>query len=116
MAKKEYNRYFWLQFDGLVRAKDLPQDYKIYDERICCVNQDCYFKEKCLFARRYANSQLHYASLKREMKDVIRDQQGWKREEYDKHFPKLHYRGASFAFYKEQYGAKPCIYYEELGV
>ena len=47
--------FFWLQYDGLVRAIDLPMEYKLKDRRICCVNKNCtnMLRDKCLFWQRF---------------------------------------------------------------
>lgn len=110
------NEYFWQQYNGLVRAIDLPQWYKEEDKRISCVNTECFVRHKCLFFERfyrYCNAMRE--NIKKLKKDVIIDQkQGRNRNTWDKYYPKLYYMLASFQFYKEQNGATPCECFKEL--
>lgn len=112
MNDEEKLEYFWQQYEGLVRAIDLPQDYKIKDKRISCVNGYCHLRNKCLFYARYRLG-LHYASNKTEMRDII-DQQNGKmgRNTWDKNYPKPNYFNSSFQFYVEQNGVT-CKYFVE---
>lgn len=112
---KEKCKLFWQQYNGLVRAIDLPQWYKIEDERIACVNCDCFFKlkEKCLFWQRYTNSQLHFSTMKQERRDIIKYQNnGIKRNDWDNYKDKPHYFLASFYFSPEKNGVT-CDYFTE---
>lgn len=98
------NEYFWQQYDGTVRALDLPLWYKKKDTRIYCANDECFLKDKCLFWQRYEGGVFHFT--KREIKY---DQDGKrKRPVYDKNASIPNYFNASFGFIAEQYGATPC--------
>ena len=104
--------FFWQQYEGLVRAIDLPQDYKIKDKRISCVNNDCFLKGKCLFYQRYRKG-LHWGANKAEQRAIIEEQDGKKkRNVWDKHFPKPNYFNASFQFFVEQ-NTVTCKYFVE---
>ena len=103
------NEYFWQQYDGTVRALDLPLWYKKKDTRIYCVNDGCFFKDHCLFWQRYDGGVFHIAK-----RDIINDQDGKrKRPVYDKNYPIPHYFNASFGFYAEQKVATPCENFSE---
>ena len=114
MTKEQ--EYFWQQYDGLVRAIDLPQDYKVKDTRIYCVNNECWCKDRCVFWKRFADSYMvRSKSMYQHMIKSIKKQQteGLKRCAWDKHFPLPNYFNASFGFYAEQKGVTPCECYVE---
>lgn len=102
--------YFWQQYDGLVRAIDLPQWYKRSDKRIYCVNGACFFRSRCLFWNRYTTNPFHIkeSDIRKEQADGIQ------RSKFDKNYPLPHYSNASFGFYAEQQGATPCDNFIEL--
>ena len=106
MTNDERNDYFWQQYYGEVRALDLPKEYKVYDKRIYCTNASCFVKEKCMFWKRNG-------ALSLKAKEIKRDQKGYQRNVWDKRYPKLDYRNASFGFFCEQRGAMPCENYHE---
>lgn len=95
--------YFWKQYDGVVRAIDLPRFYKVKDARVMCVNNKCRVRERCLFWTRYASSVLHWDNPDNEMRDIIELQEGGHK----------HYQNASFLFYAEQFGITPCDNFEQ---
>ena len=108
---------FWKQYDGMVKAIDLPTDYKLLDERIYCVNKDCYVRNKCEFWKRFEAQCKTFGSSHGKMmyRAIKRDQKGWNRCDWDKNYPNPDYRNASFGFYAEQSGTKPCSCYAEIG-
>lgn len=106
-------KFFWQQYRGLVKALDLPADYKLKDTRIYCVNKDCYVKDKCVFWERFLGAcdtfgHSHFSMMR---KAVIRDQKGHIRSDWDENYPMLDYRNASFGFCAKQFGTKPCSCY-----
>lgn len=106
----KYQEYFWQQYDGIVRAVDLPMDYKVYDKRIFCVNTKCFLRDKCIFFTRFKGQ----FDAKMMHDGVIEDQKGKKkRNVWDKHYPKPNYFNASFGFYVEQSGVT-CQHFHEI--
>ena len=107
--------FFWQQYDGLVKAIDLPADYKKSDVRIYCVNKECGTKEKCLFWQRFMQTcktfgQSHFKMM---CKAVKQDQRGYERPYWDKNYPRKDYRNASFGFLPDHDGYGPCNHFTE---
>ncbi|MCQ2231437.1 MAG: hypothetical protein MJZ30_06270 [Paludibacteraceae bacterium] len=109
---QEYkNDIFWKQYHGLVRAIDLPNEYKEYDTRICCCTDECssLVRDKCELWKRYVEGQqatfrLPHSYVKSETK---KNQKGlpqvpWKVEKFG---PTWYYT-ASFDLWVEESGSK----------
>ena len=105
--------FFWQQYYGLARAIDMPTDYKQSDTRIYCVNKECGTKDKCLFWQRFmqACETFGRSHFKMMYKAVRRDQKGWNRPDWDKHYPRKDYRNASFGFMPDHEGYQPCEHF-----
>ena len=106
--------YFWLQYDGMVRAIDLPMEYKVKDRRICCVNKNCTnaLRDKCLFWQRFLNygKIIGSEAMRWAFTNTKIYQKGIEREKWDKNYGKPNYFSAAFFFMPEQKGIK-CEYY-----
>ena len=107
--------FFWLQYDGLVRAIDLPMEYKLKDRRICCVNKNCTnaLRDKCLFWQRFLNygKIIGSEAMRWAFTNTKIYQKGIEREKWDKNYGKPNYFSAAFFFMPEQKGIK-CEYYK----
>ena len=107
--------YFWLQYDGMVRAIDLPMEYKVKDRRICCVNKNCTnaLRDKCLFWQRFLNygKIIGSEAMRWAFTNTKIYQKGIEREKWDKNYGKPNYFSAAFFFMPEQKGIK-CEYYK----
>ena len=107
--------YFWLQYDGMVRAIDLPMEYKVKDRRICCVNKNCTnaLRDKCLFWQRFRNygKIIGSEAMRWAFTNTKIYQKGIEREKWDKNYGKPNYFSAAFFFMPEQKGIK-CEYYK----
>ena len=107
--------YFWLQYDGLVRAIDLPMEYKLKDRRICCVNKNCTnaLRDKCLLWQRFLNygKIIGSEAMRWAFTNTKIYQKGIEREKWDKNYGKPNYFSAAFFFMPEQKGIK-CEYYK----
>lgn len=114
--KTREQEFFWQQYDGVMRALDLPHDYKVYDKRIYCVNKLCGAREKCLFWQRFMDGCKTFGRsyFSDTYKGIKRDQKGHNRCSWDKHYPKPFYLNASFGFLPDHDGYKPCEHFAEV--
>lgn len=106
-------KFFWQQYYGRIKAIDLPDDYKLSDTRIYCVNKDCREKDSCLFYQRFIDAcktfcRGHFKLMNNAVK---RDQKGWNRPKWHEHYPMPDYRNSSFGFLPEQKNTWPCKHF-----
>lgn len=111
MTREEIYKIFWQQYHGEVLAIDLPKEYVELDTRIHCVNEKCFFRDKCVLFDRYIQCAKVFG--RSVVRSCIGDAKGrWKRNEWETDRANdVNYMNASFGMNPEQHGAEPCNHF-----